>query len=434
MPTAGISRAASAGAFEVLRRALAISVALCCLTWLPVSALETDQYYAWDREIVDSTEILNAKVNIEIRAALHELNTRRGGPPRKCENVAKRISSHFRFFIFQDIELWAVNTPLVDRVPSTPEEELRYRDEYIYRGSPFFDPVRWMPPSPTIELAGVRIGTDKLSHFFSGGWYYYRWHRNWRRDDGLREQLEQRILTRGMFYERTVLGGTSSGVLSIGDLEANHRGMEFLLGLCSGDEPQLRSSADGWRLTRPFDFRQYVSPEWDESWQPAVFSERRWRDVVPVLRQYCPLLDDPRVVERRRRYAERETTTVTERFVAGLVAAGRLPDPDLFTLERACSDRPATRPLEASNRADGVRASGRRPQRRSCSGASSTCRNPGSPSTICSRPPTGRSTSTCGGEDDGQRISSRSIRSARPTPMVGRSGLEPKLAPLPTSR
>ena len=30
-----------------------------------------------------------------------------------------------------------------------------------------------------------------------------------------------------------------------------------------------------------------------------------------------------------------------ERFLAALIADGRLPDPGLYTLERACRDRPA---------------------------------------------------------------------------------------------
>ncbi len=30
-----------------------------------------------------------------------------------------------------------------------------------------------MPYTPTIEVAGVRFGTDKLAHLVSSGWTYY---------------------------------------------------------------------------------------------------------------------------------------------------------------------------------------------------------------------------------------------------------------------
>ena len=42
----------------------------------------------------------------------------------------------------------------------------------------------------TIELAGVRIGTDKLAHFFSEGALYYRFYRS-ALEDGLSEEAAE---------------------------------------------------------------------------------------------------------------------------------------------------------------------------------------------------------------------------------------------------
>lgn len=266
-----------------------------------------------------------------------------------CERVVKRIVPRFRDFIFQDIELWATNSSLVPRIPATPEEELEFRHEYIYRNTNALDVGTKVPPSPTIEVNGVRIGTDKLSHFFSEGWFYYKWYRKFRRSGLSIEDAERRAIRRGIWWERTILGLVSSGVFSPGDLEANYQGMRFMASLCDPDAPALKRTDDGWRFTGTFDFRDYVTPEWDESYQPPVFGKRRWNKVRPVLVEYCPMLHDPRVMARRSEYRRRDADTPTEREVRRLVEAGKLADPRRFSLESNCAtveDRQPAKPAD----------------------------------------------------------------------------------------
>jgi len=301
-------------------------------------AIETDQYYAWDREIADSTRMLNAKTNGEILSVLDEVNLKRSWKKIECHEVAKRIERHFRLLVFHDLELWADNTSLIERVPATPEEELHYREVHLLSNHGPFDIGTWMPPSPTIELAGVRIGTDKLTHFFSEGWMHYIWYRKGRQQGQSREDAEARAIRRGILLERSVLGTAASGVFAPADLEANYAGMEFFIGLCAEDSPALRKNEDGWRLARPLDFRDFVSPEWDESYQPSVYTKRRWGKVRPVLLEYCPLLDLPQVLARREAYAARDRFTVTERTIEDLVEQGKLEDPRRFSLERVCGE------------------------------------------------------------------------------------------------
>ena len=76
-----------------------------------------------------------------------------------CHQVTKRILPRFKWFIFHDIEVWAANTPLVHRIPANREEELEFAEHYLYRITHIFDPGTKVPPSPTIELNGVRVGT-----------------------------------------------------------------------------------------------------------------------------------------------------------------------------------------------------------------------------------------------------------------------------------
>lgn len=324
--------------FHTAIRCVALAaVALGAASPGPALALESDQYYAWGRDLDDTTEVLNAKVRVEIDLALEKINAGRSWRRMDCHRVVKRIVPRFKEFIFQDIELWATNSSLVPRIPATPEEELEFRRAYIYRNTHALDVGTKVPPSPTIEMNGVRMGTDKLSHFFSEGWWYYKWYRKFRRAGLSTEAAERRAIRRGIWWERTTLGLVSSGVFSLGDLEANYQGMRFMVSLCDADAPALRKTDDGWRFTGAFDFRDYVTPEWDESYQPPVFGKRRWNRVRPVLVEYCPMLHDPRVMARRLEYRRRDGETPTEREVRRLVDAGKLADPRQFSLDSNCA-------------------------------------------------------------------------------------------------
>jgi hypothetical protein len=301
-------------------------------------ALESDQYYAWGRRLDDATAVLNAKVRLEIDRALEEVNSGRRWQDLSCHQVLKHIAPRFREFIFHDIELWMTNSALVPRIPATPAEELDFRRRYLYRNTHPLDMGTKVPPSPTVEIGGVRLGTDKVSHFFSEGSWYYDWFRK-SRDAGLSvEQAELEAIRRGIWWERTMLGMLSSGVFSPGDLEANYQGMCFMARLCDDESPELVRTDSGWIYTGAFDFSEFVSPEWDESWQSPAYGKRRWAKVRPVLEGYCSLLSDPRVAQRRREYRRRDRRTVTERELRRLVEAGKLPDPDRFSIERVCAD------------------------------------------------------------------------------------------------
>jgi hypothetical protein len=324
------------------RRPLALglgAIGLFLATVHGTPAIETDQYYAWGRTVADATDVLNAKFNLELERVLDRV-ARHGPEGASCHAVRKRIVRHFRLLIYHDLELWALQSPLVERVPATAEEEFEFRRRYLYHDHGSLDPVRLIPPSPTIELGGVRLGTDKLTHFLSEGWWYFRWYRNGVRRGMSEAEAERRAIGRGILTERTLLGMGASGVFSLADLEANYQGMRFLEALCEGERPLLVRSAGGWVLREPVDFRDYVTPEWDESFQPSIYSPRRWKRVRPVLHGYCPLLEHPEVRERRERYARQDRMTPTEVQIQELVARGKLPDPAAFSIDRVCGEAP----------------------------------------------------------------------------------------------
>ena len=310
----------------------------------PAEALETDQFYAWTRPLNDAAEAINQRINADIDEALARVNARHDAASCPCRTAEHAIRDHFDYAIIARPELWATKTSFLERIPATSEEEPEFRRRYLYGATSPLDPVLWMPPSPTIEIAGVRAGVDKLGHFFSdGAWaegaYRRALSKGSSEDGAIRQAVQYDIAT-----ERTIWGRGTSGIMSLADLEANYQGLLFYRGLCGGPHPALTRTPAGWRLERPFDIREYVSPEWDESWEPNIYTRSRWAKVKPVMLRYCALLRNPEIQRQRAAYAARDRETYTETMIHGLVASGKLADPSQFTIEAVCGALPSEEP------------------------------------------------------------------------------------------
>lgn len=320
----------------ILKR-VAAAIALALLAGAPTSALETDPYWSWGRPLEDVTDRLNAWFEVRLEGILEDVNRHAKGRYATCETVRKRTVTHLRTMLIHDLEVWVSNTDWIDRAPRGIEEERRYREEYLFASPNPFDTTGWLPPSPTVRVNGVRIGSDKLSHFVSEGWRYYRWSRPLRKRGVDETTIETSVIERGFRWEKTLLGKTSSGIFSVADAEANHAGYLFWRDFCGGEDGLLARGPDGWALARRFDFRRYVTPEWDESWQPNVYTRLRWKKVRPRLAAYCDRLEHPLVRAERESYARRDRETPTERVLRRFVREGRLKDPDGFSIERTCA-------------------------------------------------------------------------------------------------
>ncbi len=129
-----------------------------------------------------------------------------------------------------------------------------------------------------------------------------------------------------------------TGVISPADMEANYQGFIFYRRMCNGDEP-LMTGTGPWHFSAGFDFRDYVSPEWDESWNPNIYSPHRWKNIRKTMRGYCPLLDSTWVMEQRAHYAELDRQTPLENLLMEMVAADELADPRQFDITSVCSDQ-----------------------------------------------------------------------------------------------
>ena len=311
------------------------------VVWLVVApgsstALETDQYYAWGRPLRDSTDAVNARFNLELERAIASLPTDR--LPQSCRKVAIAYRKRLRFVLLHEIQLWAWNSEWVDRIPNGGDEQREYRRTNLYSNHPLIDTGTWMPFTPTIEVASVRMGTDKLAHLVSSGWTYYGEYQKGLKKGQTPELAERRAVNRGIVEESLILGKLASGVLSISDIESSYAGMHFYTDLCDGDDPILKLGENGWFISKPVDLRNYVTPRWDESYQPPVYSKGRWRKVEPVLETYCDRLNDPHVVAMRRRYRDMDEGSLVGELVSERVADGKLEDPSQFGIEAVCAE------------------------------------------------------------------------------------------------
>jgi hypothetical protein len=312
-----------------------LAVIVLLMLQVPAQALETDQFYAWGRPIADSGNYLNAWVRLTIQDAL---DSSASVPPMECAAAVKLAQKRLRKTIYQPIEMWAINNDLVDRIPRGFEENREYRENYLLAHSFSMYLGRWLNPSPTLEVNQVRFGTDKLAHFFSGGLFYYNW---WNKHQGdyAPDKMVRKMLRFGTKLEWWFQGKWVTGVVSLGDLEANYQGFLFYQQLCNGDPPLLELSDGRWVFSDRFDIGAYISPEWDESWNANIYNHSRWKGVRVSMAAYCDDLHSPWVEQQRALYRERDVQTPTEVLVAELVAKGKLPDPVQFGIASVCAQK-----------------------------------------------------------------------------------------------
>ena len=320
---------------------------------LPESAraTETDQYFAIDKPPRDSLDVLNEKINRDILGALALVNRRTSWDQYSCQDVAHRVYQRFRISGVHKIELWAENSPRIDRVPSH-QEHARFQEHFsVYRNERLWDWGLSFGIKATFTLAGVHMGADKLSHFFQSGWKYHQRYRELMREGVPEREALERLVRYGTQTERGTLGFLTTGVFSFADLEANYQGFLFYRGLCQDQDPRLLKTPEGWRLTRPFDWREYVSPQLDETVNNSAFVPQRWEEVRANLRRdYCPRLDSETFQQHFRFYARypRTPDDFSLRYVQELIARGEVPRQQDFSLWTACGRSPPDFPRLAA--------------------------------------------------------------------------------------
>jgi hypothetical protein len=253
-----------------------VAVGLGAVAAVPVGAYETDQYSNRLQPLADAAPELDAEVN----RALTEIVARWRGPldPRL---FAHAIYAELGGLYWVDpLERFALRSPKIAKLPQR-------RRWSIFTGMPIWATrVNFVfGVGRTIRLAGTFVGTDKLGHFISQGYKYYRRH--------LRGLPEAKILARGRFAERWLFGQWTTGIFSNADLVANYQGYRFFRSLFEDGIVPGKGRLVGWRAGRPvllreFTFADYVDDYWDEALNPSFFDPALQRAMDRRLPGLCP--------------------------------------------------------------------------------------------------------------------------------------------------
>ncbi|MEW6055335.1 MAG: hypothetical protein AB1540_01865 [Bdellovibrionota bacterium] len=300
-------------------------------------ASETDQYFAWDKPLKDSTSELNALVNQTISGVVRAV----GEQNLSCHSLSSLIRAALALEGWK-LEFVSNYHSEIDRVPFSESQKEEFDRESFY-GSEVDFKNRVMPKGQTVLAAGVRFGFDKIQHFFSTGFRAYERYREVIERQGTEEEAVKAAVDYGISTEWRYLGMWSSGVFSFGDLEADYQGVRFYSSLCRGEKPRLtKSKADNrWQYDGSFDFRDYVSPAWDESYNPSVYNHRRWVFTKKIIQKRCNLLRSNEIQSQRDRYRNWSTPpSASMVYIESLLKQGeKVPDPTLYSVEKVCEER-----------------------------------------------------------------------------------------------
>jgi hypothetical protein len=302
---------------------------LILLAWPDaVRAGETDQYLTWDVQLEDSSGQINHFLNEEISRYLEKRN-RIDAEPKAPHELVQGIYLHlFEGIYFSRLRGWLNHSPKIDRYPDKSVSFLKFQRMSIYR-KPSFPFI--LPMARTVRIGDVYCGIDKLSHFFGFGRRYYRRYLRLRGKGAREEKAMDKVVLSGVFWENGLVGRLVDGIFSHADLEADFQGFLLARDLCEGKTPYIELIDGKWVLARHVDIRDYVTPDFDESFNPCHYWALRKRLVLPLLkREYGGAIQSPLVQKRFARYRQHKPSYSKRIIDAHFAADGRDPQAKQF--------------------------------------------------------------------------------------------------------
>lgn len=268
------------------------------------AAMEADQFLTWEIELQDCSKDLNAFLNKTIEEFLGKVNERRLRKAPRKKIVRELYVYLFDGLHYSRVRNWLAESEKVDRYPPSSVNFWEYQRISIYHdfSFPFILPI-----ARTIRIGDVYCGVDKIGHFFGfGRRYYQRYLRHI--DRGASEEYAmRRAIMFGLSQETSFVGKLVDGIFSHADLEANFQGFRMARHLAFADPPYLVREDGAWRLARRIDIREYVNPDFDESYNINHYWGLRKRNTLKAIREmYCEKRWLPQVQKRFARYARHE--------------------------------------------------------------------------------------------------------------------------------
>lgn len=136
--------------------------------------------------------------------------------------------------------------------------------------------------SPTINMYGHYIGTDKIGHFFQQGNGYYKLYTRALARGKTPEQAHADMIRHGQRQEDGLFGTLLNGIYSNADLSGNYAGWKFYMNLAHtvtiGDRklpPIIELNGGKWTFRRGLDkdnlLKPYINDNLNEAWNPSHY-------------------------------------------------------------------------------------------------------------------------------------------------------------------
>ncbi len=326
---------------------LAVAILLLFTTIFPG---EVDQYLAWNQLPNDESDLLNKLFNEEIQNALNEIN--KDHNDCSCTEAAGKILRHFGIGLNTSLEKRLKNTIDIDKYPN---DDILISERYklsIFRIDYSFDIIDQyqdyslqLQIDEIINIGGIYIGLDKLTHFTASGYLYYKIYQLALEQFESEDTAIQMAINTGIFGEKNILGKFPSGVFSYADLESNYQGFQFAMDLCKDGPTHLKRTGKGWELDGAFDLRNYVNPFWDESFNPSFYYEGfnlafmpKSEAVLLNIPDYCTKFHSKRIQGIFTYYQSIADTSYSINYLQQLIQNNELPDPSPFNIRTICRE------------------------------------------------------------------------------------------------
>jgi hypothetical protein len=220
-----------------------------CLVCQFASALETDQFTVPPAPLADLAPQLSAHVRRSLQKVIDEANDRhadlaraasqaqwdllrdifndRAAEKLRADYIAEQVYNALGQGLPEcTIESWLARADMGVH-PARMEISC---DDSIY-GKFWQRPLTMQELSPTVNIYGVYLGTDKIGHLFQQGYEYYKIYRQEEFRGRSPAQATSETVKLGIFQEKGVYGLAMVGVYSNGDLAGNFAGLKFYLNL-----------------------------------------------------------------------------------------------------------------------------------------------------------------------------------------------------------
>lgn len=277
-----------------MSRSFAVFSLFVLLFGLPARSrcFETDQYNLPPTPLADIGEEVYEYTLENLQKAAHKVNTK----IRQETACSERIECQKRLTYLR-------SAPAIERAVY---DELGYGiiafakagdwiNSHKFRAQParyktsYRDSIYvWVPTdyftiSPTVNIYGVQLGTDKIAHFFQQGYTYHRIAQRHVEKGSSVKAAESKAVAWGRWTENTYYGTLVGGVFSNADLHANYVGMKFYEGLTRsvkiGDLTRpatLLLDSGLWKLnaagtSEEVLLRPFISDHLNEALNPSLF-------------------------------------------------------------------------------------------------------------------------------------------------------------------